>query len=143
MAYEGPWRVNAPHVIAESVDGEVLIVNLLSGAYYSSDGIGDAAWAMVARGDKLSTMVDAFATNYSLAAEVVARDLAPWLAQVVADELVVEGASDPVIEHQPVAFPATYAPPSMSKYTDMEDLLLLDPVHEVDEVGWPVAGTPA
>ena len=43
MAYEGPWRVNAPHVVAESVDGEVLIVDLLSGAYYSSDGVGDAA----------------------------------------------------------------------------------------------------
>ncbi len=26
----------------------------------------------------------------------------------------------------------------MNKYTDMQDLLLLDPIHEVDETkGWP------
>jgi len=25
----------------------------------------------------------------------------------------------------------------VEKYTDMQDLVLLDPVHEVDERGWP------
>jgi hypothetical protein len=25
----------------------------------------------------------------------------------------------------------------LQKYTDMADLLLLDPIHEVDEQGWP------
>jgi hypothetical protein len=27
--------------------------------------------------------------------------------------------------------------PALEKYTDMEELLLLDPIHEVDETGWP------
>lgn len=27
--------------------------------------------------------------------------------------------------------------PIFHKYTDMEDLLLLDPIHDVDETGWP------
>jgi hypothetical protein len=27
--------------------------------------------------------------------------------------------------------------PVLNKYTDMQDLLLLDPIHEVDERGWP------
>jgi hypothetical protein len=27
--------------------------------------------------------------------------------------------------------------PKLEKYTDMEDLLLLDPIHDVQEVGWP------
>jgi hypothetical protein len=25
----------------------------------------------------------------------------------------------------------------LQKFTDMQDLLLLDPIHEVDESGWP------
>jgi hypothetical protein len=25
----------------------------------------------------------------------------------------------------------------LNKYTDMQDLLLLDPIHEVDAAGWP------
>jgi len=27
--------------------------------------------------------------------------------------------------------------PKLQKFTDMQDLLLLDPIHEVDEAGWP------
>ncbi len=29
--------------------------------------------------------------------------------------------------------------PKLEKFTDMQDLVLLDPVHEVDDVGWPAA----
>jgi hypothetical protein len=32
-----------------------------------------------------------------------------------------------------------FIPPKLRKYTDMQDLLLLDPIHEVDEQGWPIA----
>ncbi|HAR48554.1 MAG TPA: hypothetical protein DCR81_00210 [Smithella sp.] len=27
--------------------------------------------------------------------------------------------------------------PVLNKYTDMQDLLILDPIHEVDATGWP------
>lgn len=30
-----------------------------------------------------------------------------------------------------------FQPPALESYTDMQDLLLLDPIHEVDEMGWP------
>ncbi len=32
-----------------------------------------------------------------------------------------------------------YAPPALETYTDMQELLLLDPIHDVDETGWPAA----
>lgn len=31
----------------------------------------------------------------------------------------------------------TKAPNKLSKYADMQDLLALDPIHDVDEEGWP------
>ena len=30
-----------------------------------------------------------------------------------------------------------FAPPAFEKFTDMEELLLLDPIHEVGDTGWP------
>ena len=30
-----------------------------------------------------------------------------------------------------------YGLPALERFTDMEDLLLLDPVHDVEEMGWP------
>jgi hypothetical protein len=32
---------------------------------------------------------------------------------------------------------ATFIAPVLAVYTDMQDLLLLDPIHDVDEIGWP------
>ena len=29
--------------------------------------------------------------------------------------------------------------PQFDEYTDMWDLIKLDPIHEADEVGWPIA----
>jgi hypothetical protein len=30
-----------------------------------------------------------------------------------------------------------YVAPAFDRYTDMAELLLIDPVHDVDEAGWP------
>jgi hypothetical protein len=31
----------------------------------------------------------------------------------------------------------SFNPPLLNKYSDMQELLLLDPIHDVDEAGWP------
>ena len=31
-----------------------------------------------------------------------------------------------------------YTEPSLSVFSDMQDLLLLDPIHDVSEAGWPM-----
>ena len=38
----------------------------------------------------------------------------------------------------PAAELPNFERPKLGKYTDMQDLLLADPIHEVDEQGWPV-----
>ena len=30
-----------------------------------------------------------------------------------------------------------FKPPLLKRYTDMQELLILDPIHEVDDTGWP------
>jgi hypothetical protein len=39
----------------------------------------------------------------------------------------------------PQAARGRWQPPAFDEYTDMWELIKLDPIHEVDEVGWPVA----
>ena len=40
MRGDASYGLNAPDIIAESVDGEVLIINLRDGTYYSAEGTG-------------------------------------------------------------------------------------------------------
>ena len=42
------------------------------------------------------------------------------------------------MRHSRRAWPDTYEPPTLKKYDDMADLLLVDPIHDVAaETGWP------
>lgn len=35
-----------------------------------------------------------------------------------------------------------YQPPQVEAFNDLQDILLLDPIHDVDEAGWPMAAPP-
>ena len=43
-------------------------------------------------------------------------------------------AADPP---EPAAAKAPFEAPRLERYTDMQDIILLDPVHQVDAAGWP------
>jgi hypothetical protein len=61
------------------------------------------------------------------------------LDQMLREGLIVPGAG-PAPSPSSVASPATkkaFEPPTLAVYTDMQELLLLDPIHDVDETGWP------
>ena len=64
------------------------------------------------------------------------------IRELVAHELVSERPDD-MPARQP-AFDApqprlAWAPPSIQVYTDMQDFLRLDPIHDVTPAGWPHA----
>ncbi len=132
-------RVNAPNVIGESIGGEVLIVNLETGAYFSSSGLGDAVWAMVAESGDTAAIVDAVGAHYP--GDGVREAVGAFLDQLLDEGLVVEAGADSgsIAATAPGALPGSFEAPVLRKYTDMQDLLLLDPIHEVAETGWPAA----
>ncbi|HDY70854.1 MAG TPA: PqqD family protein, partial [Nitrospirae bacterium] len=41
------FRINKPHVINEIIDGEVVILNLDTGNYYSMDKAGADIWGLI------------------------------------------------------------------------------------------------
>jgi hypothetical protein len=133
------FRVNSPGVIDQSVDGEVLIVNLETGFYYSSDGSGDAMWALLARGATVEEAAEALAAAYDAPAGDLLQATEAFLSQLIQEDLVTaDGAAAPGAA--PSLQPrGAFTPPVLQKYTDMQELLLLDPIHDVDATGWPQA----
>ncbi len=127
MTDQDRYEVNHPDVVDESVDGEVLIVHLGTGTYFSSRGPGDAAWQMFASG---RTSVEA-----AVPLGQTETDLEEFLGRLVGAGLLRPrtGPLAPVPDVQPSPGPLL-----LEEYTDMQELLLLDPIHDVDEEeGWP------
>lgn len=131
------FRVNTPPVIHQTLDGEVIVVNLDTGTYYSITGMGTEIWTALVGGASRDEVAAAAQELHAAtpAVEAAVRDFVDLLvAEKLLDPDGEAGASRPF---EPTFGSADFAPPRLERYTDMQDLLMLDPIHDVDEQGWP------
>jgi hypothetical protein len=125
------YRINEPALSHELIDGEVVIIKFDTGNYYSLSGSAAAAWMRLRQPAGPAELAALFVSPPDSAV----AELAAFVAELAAEELVVpapaaEAASGP-------SAPVPYEKPVLNKYTDMQQLLLADPLHEVEEAGWP------
>ncbi len=136
---EKRYRINSPHVVAETLDGEATIVDLESGTYYALNESGSFIWEGLTRGSEPVEVADGLVAAYGLDPEPAAQAVEALLTELRGHGLIVpaQNGSAPVTMNGAPAGGGRYAEPQLSTYTDMQELLLLDPIHEVDESGWP------
>ncbi len=112
-----------PDVLAEIFEGEAVVVHLGTGMYYALDGPATILWESLTASRSGADLDDAQAR---------------FLTYLVSEQLAVvtHGPGDPDTDGGP---PADW--PGVSRFTDMADLLLLDPIHDIDldGSGWPTA----
>jgi hypothetical protein len=141
------YRLNSPHVISETVGGETIIVNLASGHYFSLQGTAVDVWQGVERGDTSESIVHELEQRYEAGDGEIGQAVQKLLDDFVAAELLVEeanGSGSVSLEPaQDVGERIPFVAPSFATFTDMQDIILLDPVHEVDTRGWPHASAGA
>jgi Coenzyme PQQ synthesis protein D (PqqD) len=132
-----------PWVTHERLDDEVIAINLETGAYFAFGGVAADCWSLLVAGCDASHSAIAIAERYGVDAERSSRDVVEFVTQLeaaglITKELGAEAAPDNVELPTPTG-PLAYAAPVVDSFEDLEDLLLLDPIHEVDEAGWPIA----
>ena len=140
---DGLFRINAPDVINEVIDGEAIILHLGTGRYYSARGCGAQLWSWLSTSVPVSVAVELLERTYDADRSAIERAVDEFIAQLEEGGLLVE-ASGPAAEASDIAIgngtKLPFEPPAVECYTDLQDLLLLDPVHEVSaEKGWPHA----
>jgi len=137
------YSIGHADIAHQRVEDEVIVVNLQTGAYFSLRQVAADAWDLLVGGTDVAVAAELVAGRYAVTVEQVAADLAPFVGRLLEDGLVAltNAASDGAVDLPPVAAGVTYKVPTLDKYDDMEELLLLDPIHEVDEAGWPVVAT--
>ncbi len=136
------FRVSGPNIVSEIIEREAIIINLDSGSYYSLQEAGADIWAGVQDGMQIKEIIDRLAMRYEGDKEAI-RSAAMDLLTQLEDEALIksDGAAS---EAPPASVPdvaaadkVPFSPPVLHKYTDMQELLVLDPIHEVDASGWP------
>lgn len=141
------FRIDGETVISECFDNEVIIIHLQSGAYYSLDESAVIVWKLLQAGCGVAQIAEHVALTYVVSLEEVMPPVEQFI-QKLAEEMLILPVSDGLLsslvsnerqEGQPaIASPSgQFYAPRFNKYTDMQDLLLLDPIHDVSEAGWP------
>jgi hypothetical protein len=141
-----PYRLNEPDASAEIFDEEVLAINLTNGHYHSIRGTGVSIWRSLIDGFDEGQIVQAMQASYGVDRATLEADVRGFVKQLVDGGLVVpdDGAvSAPAAITTRSADPITYSTPIFESHLDMQELLLIDPIHDVDvKVGWPLRASP-
>jgi hypothetical protein len=130
-------EIAAPACAAQDFDGEIVALNMSNGIYCSFRDLGAVLWRDLAAGHSVEALNALLAQALS-GAEAV-QD---FVARIIAEGLMrpASNAASPAEQPQIVAALAGGVTPALTFeiFEDMKNLLLFDPVHEVDEVkGWP------
>ena len=133
-----------PTIVHERFGDETVIVNLDSGSYFSAQGSADMIWALIVAGASEAAVLRAVDSAYSGDGNKIARVTVAFLEQMIAEGILEAIPASDTTAPEPSGNDArqSFAPPSLQKYSDMEELLQIDPIHEVDEIGWPSTRKP-
>jgi len=134
-------RPSSPAVSSETFDDEVVIVNFDTGKYHSVQGTGVVIWRMVESGAGRSEIAARVQAEHDGDPAEIAAAVESFLAHLAAESLIVafEGEPAEVAPPSGLAARTPFRAPVLNTFSDMQELLWLDPIHEVDESGWPVA----
>lgn len=127
------FAVNRPSVIFDTQGDETVIIDLTNGHYFRLGREGTALWSRLEGGAT---------TDEVLAACENPDELAGRLPEIVNDllarGLVVPSDSSDASVAAESGTPWRFEGFDLEEFTDLEDILGLDPIHEVDpERGWP------
>lgn len=123
-------ELNSGDVAAKEIDGEILVMNVANGMYYSLDGVSAVAWRLLGAGHSLNQVAAALAEAYGVDESSTLADVTDLAVHLVDEGLVKVSTSGgytdrPTIES--VEEHTSYSAPRLTVYSDMADLLALDP----------------
>ena len=147
MDTNGRLKINTPKIVHETIDGETVILNLDNGNYYSLVGVGAQIWGFIESGAPAYDIIEKVKCDYESNGTDVEEAVNKFVSELRLEGLTVPDNADtnagflwPAEKREPGlnGEKQTFSAPILNKYSDMQDLLLLDPIHDVDEeAGWP------
>lgn len=131
--------IRVPAITHERLDDEVIAINLDTGIYFALVGPAADVWSCFDPAGSVDAVSDALAARYGIPVDDIRVDVAEFASRLERAGLLTDADGlEPAGGALPSKPPETaWAVPELEEYRDMADLVLLDPIHQVDEAGWP------
>lgn len=135
------FAINAPAAACQIIDGEAIVIHFDRGNYFSAKASGALALDLLERGFSMGDVASAFARHYQLDIHRATAVVQRFVAELLAEDLIVAAEARDIEGTDPASLDAgdvsSFEEPALVKYTDLQDVLVLDPLHDVVVPGWP------
>lgn len=126
-------------IMHERLDGEVVALDMSTGRYFSMSGPGADIWFLIISGLEVSQWSAELAKAYSGTENF--NGIEDFLFKLQGAGLVAP-ASGLSVSTEWSGFPndhqrQVWTSPELFSYDDLSDLILIDPIHDVADDGWP------
>ena len=146
MSASTRYSIKSFQLSHQTFEDETVIVDLESGSYYSLNKTGTEIWSLL-DGDGTTSMeiVEEISRRYEGEPQDMKAAVTHFLSELQQASLARAAESDDAAPQRewdqdaPAGAKPPFEVPCLETFTDMQELLLLDPIHEADATGWPNA----
>jgi hypothetical protein len=140
MTTQQIYTINEPEVIFEEFGDEIVAVNLDTGIYYSLRGSACEIWLSLKFPTSIRQILGVVLEKYEGNIDEIDAHIHQFINRLMSMNLIKTSNIIPQVKSTSshLSIKSTFLPPEIDIFSDMQDILLLDPVHDVDETGWPI-----
>jgi len=142
------YHINEPRIAHETIDNETIIIDFETGVYFSARAEANLIWQALCKGHNLEIITESLAVGFKEDRHLIFSQVKEFVTQLLEREIIMEVTpeqsaseipSDVKQEHIVTSDPlaSDFKQPILEIHTDMQELLLLDPVHDINAKGWP------
>ncbi len=132
------FSVEPPNIVSNNFDGEIIIADYENGVYYSLIETAADIWLGLRSGRSAGDVAAVMAKLYPASSSEVAEIVLSCVSQLTTAGVIRALAAPADVTDWSPAARSEFLPPQVERFDELKDLLLLDPVHDTAEVGWPV-----
>ena len=132
------YKLNEEKMFFDIADGQAVVINFTTGMYYGTGTLGSAILENLVNGADETGILNAVKKQNGCPADFE-DSFQGFLNTLLEKEILVKAeGSGTEVSLSPEAFSEGFSL-SVDEFAEVQDLLLADPVHEVDvEQGWPI-----
>jgi hypothetical protein len=136
------FQQNVAEVASETFDDGLVSINFLTGRYFTMNRCGELVWASLVEASTAASIAENLARGASADPARVLADVVVFLETLKSERMVLVGQPEAALPSRKAPWPAetiAYEAPQLQIFDDLADLILLDPIHDVNEaLGWPI-----
>ena len=129
---------SVPLLISQQFDSEVVLANYQNGVYYNLDGSAAQIWLGLKANRTVEEIARALADATGDDPASIAQAVQAFTDSMLAEGLIAEGTADARLETWAPVLSGAFVTPEFQRFDNLRELLLMDPVHDAGEEGWPL-----